>query len=238
MTITRHDFNKIAKGKREAPFSVRLTFEERAKLEAAANGVPLAAYIKARLFDGDLPQVRRRNTNPVEDHLALGRVLAALGRSKRTKQDPKAIMETMQQCWAGSDSGQAFETALRERGYFLARGDQRGYVAVDWRGEIYSLSRTTGAKAKDLQARLGDALDLQSVEQAKAFVSERMTPKLKAWAKEAEALAEKQNLAAQFQREQMVQRHRHGPHLLMSHRSCSWFMIQRTFYFIMIHRTY
>ena len=81
MTITRHDFNKIAKGKRVAPFSLRLTFDERAKLEAAANGVPLAAYIKAKLFDGDLPQVRRRNTNPVEDHQALGRVLAALGRS-------------------------------------------------------------------------------------------------------------------------------------------------------------
>ncbi len=81
MTNTRHNFNKIAKGKREAPFSLRLSFEERAKLEAAANGVPLAAYIKAKLFEGDLPQVRRRNTNPVEDHQALGRVLAALGRS-------------------------------------------------------------------------------------------------------------------------------------------------------------
>jgi hypothetical protein len=77
MTITRDDFNKVAKGKREAPFSLRLTFDERAKLEAAANGVPLAAYIKAKLFGDDLPQVRRRNTNPVEDHQALGRVLAA-----------------------------------------------------------------------------------------------------------------------------------------------------------------
>ncbi|MBO4168834.1 relaxase/mobilization nuclease domain-containing protein [Cereibacter azotoformans] len=129
--------------------------------------------------------------------------------AKRTKQDPKAIKETLQQCWAGSDSRQAFETALRERGYFLARGDQRSYVAVDWRGEIYSLSRTTGAKTKDLKSRLGDSQNLQSAEQAKALIAERMTPKLKAWAKEAEALAEKQNLAAQFQREQMVQRHRH-----------------------------
>lgn len=129
--------------------------------------------------------------------------------AKRTKQDPKAIKETLQQCWSGSDSRQAFETALRERGYFLARGDQRGYVAVDWRGEVYSLSRATGAKAKDLKSRLGDAQHLQSAEQTKAFIAERMTPKLKAWAKEAEAFAEKQNLAAQFQREQMVQRHRH-----------------------------
>jgi hypothetical protein len=51
-------------------------------LEAAANGTPLGAYIKARLFDGDLPKVRRRNVNPVGDHQALGRVLAALGKSR------------------------------------------------------------------------------------------------------------------------------------------------------------
>ncbi|WP_195820672.1 hypothetical protein [Roseobacter sp. MH60115] len=85
MTITRHDFNdlaKVGKKKREAPFSLRLTFEERAKLEAAANGVPLGAYIKAVLFDGDLSKVRRRNTNPVADHAALGRVLASLGNSR------------------------------------------------------------------------------------------------------------------------------------------------------------
>ncbi len=85
MTISRHNFNEIAKGeckKREAPFSLRLTFEERARLEAAANGVPLGAYIKAVLFDGDLTKVRRRHTNPVADHEALGRVLAALGGSR------------------------------------------------------------------------------------------------------------------------------------------------------------
>jgi hypothetical protein len=36
------------------PFSLRLTFEERAQLEAAANGISLGAYIRAVLFDGDL----------------------------------------------------------------------------------------------------------------------------------------------------------------------------------------
>ncbi|WP_300016366.1 hypothetical protein [uncultured Roseobacter sp.] len=85
MTISRHNFNKLAKSgpkKREAPFSLRLTFEERARLEEAANGVPLGAYIKAVLFDGDLSKVRRRNTKPVADHEALGRVLASLGSSR------------------------------------------------------------------------------------------------------------------------------------------------------------
>lgn len=130
--------------------------------------------------------------------------------AKRTKQDPAAIKEALRQCWSASDSRQAFETALRARGYFLARGDQRGYVAVDWRGEVYSLSRSTGAKASDLKSRLGETQHLQSAQQAKEFIAGRMTPKLMAWAKEAEAQAEKQGLAARFQREQMVQRHRHA----------------------------
>jgi len=82
MTNSHHNFNKLSKGKTPPPFSLRLTFEERAKLEAAANGVPLGAYIKAVLFDGDLSKVRRRNTNPVADHEALGRVLGALGSSR------------------------------------------------------------------------------------------------------------------------------------------------------------
>lgn len=64
------------------PFSLRLTFEERAQLEAAANGISLGAYIRAVLFDGDLKKVRRRSTAPVKDHEALGRALAALGQSR------------------------------------------------------------------------------------------------------------------------------------------------------------
>jgi len=56
MTQSHHNFNILAKGekkKREAPFSLRLTFEERAQLEAAAGGEPLGAYIKSVLFDGE-----------------------------------------------------------------------------------------------------------------------------------------------------------------------------------------
>ncbi|TCS60273.1 hypothetical protein EDD52_11593 [Primorskyibacter sedentarius] len=85
MSKSRHNHNNIAKGaekKREAPFSLRLTFDERAKLEAAAAGEPLGAYIKSVLFAGELPKVRRRGGAPVKDHQVLGRVLAALGQSR------------------------------------------------------------------------------------------------------------------------------------------------------------
>lgn len=85
MSISERDFNKVAGKpvkKREAPFSLRLTFEEKAALLEAANGVPLGAYIKAKLFGEPLEKVRRRNTNPIKDHEALGRVLGSLGESR------------------------------------------------------------------------------------------------------------------------------------------------------------
>ncbi|UWQ83128.1 hypothetical protein [Leisingera caerulea] len=82
MSASANKFNKIAKGKTPPPFSLRLTFEERAALEKAANGTPLGAYIRARLFDRELPKVRRRGAQPVADHAALAKVLAALGGSR------------------------------------------------------------------------------------------------------------------------------------------------------------
>jgi len=138
----------------------------------------------------------------------LNYTLAEWQQAKRSGHDPKALKAQMQEIWKGSDSRQAFETALRERGMFLARGDKRGFVAVDWRGEVHSLSRMTGAKTKDIKARLGDPKALQSTDQAKSFIAERLEPKVKAWAKDEQERAEKKNLAMQFQREEMVQRHR------------------------------
>ncbi|MCR9087560.1 MAG: relaxase [Rhodobacteraceae bacterium] len=129
--------------------------------------------------------------------------------AQRTRQDPKIMKEAMRDAWAGSDTRQSFEAALRERGLMLAQGDRRGFVAVDWRGEVYSLSRLTGVKTKELQSRLGDPQKLHSTGDAKSFISERMSPRLQSWAKDAEAQAQKSAMAAKLQREQMVQRQRH-----------------------------
>ncbi|WP_300016369.1 relaxase [uncultured Roseobacter sp.] len=144
----------------------------------------------------------KRNRDP------LAFTLEEWQQAKRTKQDPKLTKSLIRECWNGSDNAQAFEAALQDKGLWLARGDKRGFVAVDWRGEVYSLSRMSGAKAKDLKARLGDPKELLSTNEAKAKVGGLLTPKLKAWAKEEEQKAQKTNLAAEFQREQMVQRHR------------------------------
>ena len=64
------------------PFSLRLTFEERAALEKAAAGMSLSAYIRSRIFDETAAPRRTRNKFPVKDHQALGQVLGELGRSR------------------------------------------------------------------------------------------------------------------------------------------------------------
>jgi len=64
-----------------SPFSLRLTFEERARLEKEAAGLSLGAYIRSRLFDSDAPKRRTRGKYPVKDHKELGKLLGELGKS-------------------------------------------------------------------------------------------------------------------------------------------------------------
>jgi len=64
------------------PFSLRLTFEERAELDAAAGGQPLGRYIRAQML-GDMAAKRKPyGKAPVKDHRALGHVLAELGQAR------------------------------------------------------------------------------------------------------------------------------------------------------------
>lgn len=88
MTHSRHDFNEIAAAEADAPkkypppFSLRLTQEERARLEAEANGKPLGAYIRERLLGDDVAPRKKPGNSPVKDKEALGRVVGALGASR------------------------------------------------------------------------------------------------------------------------------------------------------------
>ena len=91
---------------------------------------------------------------------------AEAGQAKRAKRDPKALKALFQTCWTSSDSLTAFSAALAEQGLALAKGDRRGFVAVDADGEVYSLSRWCGVKPKELRARLGNEDQLPSVEAA------------------------------------------------------------------------
>jgi hypothetical protein len=81
MSDNAPDGQKVGGHKYALPFSLRLTLEERAKLDAGAGTLPLGAYIRQRLFDAPSPRARTFR-RPVQDEQALGQVLAALGRSR------------------------------------------------------------------------------------------------------------------------------------------------------------
>ena len=68
---------------KSAPFSLRLTFEERAALQKAAGNLPLGAYIKLKAFDGRPLQPQGQGMRrPVKDPEALAQILALLGRAR------------------------------------------------------------------------------------------------------------------------------------------------------------
>ena len=64
-----------------APFSLRLSTEERADLDARAGTMPLGAYIKSELFSGR-SRARRRSVASAVDQRSLARALALLGQSR------------------------------------------------------------------------------------------------------------------------------------------------------------
>ncbi len=78
-------FNKLAKDQRPKyppPFSLRFTFDERAKLDMLRGSMPLGRYIREQLLGDDAAPRKKRGRYPVKDQEALGRVLGALGASR------------------------------------------------------------------------------------------------------------------------------------------------------------
>lgn len=127
--------------------------------------------------------------------------------ARRIGLDPREIKTVLQQCWKQSDNRASFEQALKERGFWLARGDRRGFVAVDYRGEVYSLSRYANVKTKELEARLGDRENLPSVDQIKAKIAQDMSRKLEGFIKDAERNAKQRLAMLDFRKGELVARH-------------------------------
>ena len=110
--------------------------------------------------------------------------------AKRQGQDPREIKAIFQDCWKRSDSRKAFAASLKTHGYHIARGDRRGYVATDMKGEIYSIPKWTSLKTKDVQVKLGDRDTLPSLEEAKANIANSLAPTVDRLAQEQKAKLE------------------------------------------------
>ncbi len=96
--------------------------------------------------------------------------------AKRIGKHAREIKKDIQDAWAISDSKAAFIHALKERGYWLARGDSARFIAVDHNGEVFPIPRSLpqGIKTKDVRARLGDEAHLPSLREAKKQIAEGM----------------------------------------------------------------
>ncbi|RDJ21085.1 relaxase [Bosea caraganae] len=90
--------------------------------------------------------------------------------AQRAKRDPREIKAVLKQCWAQFDNEAAFANALKDRGLWLCRGDRRGFIVQDYRGNAFSLSRWLKVGSKELKARLGSPERHPSVEQVKAEI--------------------------------------------------------------------
>ncbi|MEM1379528.1 MAG: relaxase/mobilization nuclease domain-containing protein [Pseudomonadota bacterium] len=128
--------------------------------------------------------------------------------AKRAGADPREVKSAIQDCWAVSDSRASFEHALQERGFWLARGDRRGFVVIDYTGEVRSVPRVLGLKTKVVRERLGDEGALLSVTQTKHRIAERMTPTICQHIESARRSFEARTIIAERQRTEMVQRQR------------------------------
>ena len=88
-------------------------------------------------------------------------------RTGLTTQHAKALLTGI---WLTTNNGKEFQAALAEKGWMLARGDRRDFVAIDRNGGVHSIARRIdGAKAADVRQRFADLdpRDLQSVAEAK-----------------------------------------------------------------------
>ena len=114
-----------------------------------------------------------------------------------------------QNCWAVSDNRLSFEQALQGYGLYLAKGDRRGYVAIDYRGEVYSLSRWLQVQTKALKERLGPAEILPGTQEVKARIAERMPNRLKAYMHETHS-QHKQQVQPFIQKKRSLQHQHHN----------------------------
>jgi len=76
------DAPKPRKAKRPSPMTLRLTPEERAKLEELAQGMTLSAYIRACVLQDGIAPRRASKRAPVQNEQELAQILGLLGQSR------------------------------------------------------------------------------------------------------------------------------------------------------------
>jgi hypothetical protein len=133
--------------------------------------------------------------------------LAEWHQAQRVKEDPQALKALFKDSWEQSKNGEALIETLKAKGYTVAQGDKRGAVAVDYQGEVYSLSRWAGVKSKELKAKFGEQ-QLVSVAEAKEQIANTMTDRLKTYANTVKEQSLEKQHGLKTQKNEMVSKQR------------------------------
>lgn len=115
--------------------------------------------------------------------------------ARRKGQDLKKLRAAIREAWEKSEDGKSFAEALDERGFTLAKGEKRDYVAIDEQGSVYSIGkRTTGATAREVRTKLADLAreQIPSVEQAREELPARIAERKEQREEQAREFEEKQ----------------------------------------------
>jgi len=152
----------------------------------------------------DVPRglINREERNP------LNFTLEEYQHAKRIGKDARQIKQDLQNAWALSDNAATLQHALNERGYHLAQGDRRSFVAVDTQGEVFSLPKQIGIKTKALRERLGKDVELPCVADTQANIARDMAGKMSEYDAQIRARDEQRKRHAANQRKQLVERQR------------------------------
>lgn len=152
----------------------------------------------------DLPDGLRRDGG----RSPLNFTLAEWQQAKRRKLDPREIKQSFIEAWQQSDSAKAFQNALEERGYFLAKGDRRGFVVLNIEGEVFSVARMVGVKTKEVKAKLGSPELFDSVDDTRIRIQSKVSDKLHGFIDEVDKKHEQDFEPLNQQRQAMVATHR------------------------------
>ncbi len=140
----------------------------------------------------------------------------------RLAEDPQALKGMFKAAWEQSDSKETFARALQENGFLLARGDKRGYVALDVKGGVYSLTRWIDIGTRDLKARLGKPETLPDVTQARDYLACRMTENLNRFITEAKTKAAEKRTPLVQELKTIVHQQRHDRRELLDLQQARW----------------
>ena len=156
--------------------------------------------------------------------------LAEWQQAQRQGKDPRTRKKAIQDAWSIARCREEFESELNQRGYWLARGDRRGFVVMDHKLEPYSLPRSIGIKTGEVRARLGEPSGLPSVDEARRTISNEMGRLLDRLQTDLEASIERRSQAFERRRSALVSRQRRQREALVSkqlRRQCAEFQARQ-----------